>query len=161
MITKDEILSAAAEKAQEFKLELELILAFIQVESGFYPYSHRFEPKWRYCLPDADIARLALHNRISEATERIDQMSSFGVMQVMGTFAREKHYTGNLADLYDPKYGIHFGCIKLKELFEKYPNSLDDVICAYNHGHAEQVGGLYVNQKYVDDVKKALNQTKG
>lgn len=156
MISKDEILASAVSIAQEQNIDHELVLAFIEVESSFYPFAHRFEPKWRYVLSDDQIERLALHNNISSQTERIDQMTSFGLMQVMGSVARELGYQGNLADLYYPNYGITYGCKKLKSLIEKYPDSQDDAISAYNAGTPTIVAGEYKNQAYVDAIKKAL-----
>lgn len=157
MITKDEIIANAVAQAQSHKLDPELVLAFIFVESTFYPFAHRFEPKWKYLLPQAEIDKFAARNNISVVTERIDQMTSFGVMQVMGSVARELGHKGRLSDLYDPNYGINYGCLKLRSLLDKYPNSLEDAIASYNAGHPEMAGGMYANQRYVDDIKKALD----
>jgi soluble lytic murein transglycosylase-like protein len=158
MISKEDVLAAAVEKSKEHGIELELILAFIEVESSFYPFAFRFEPKWRVARTDDQIRQVALHNNLSESTERIELMSSFGVMQVMGEVARELGYTGRLTDLFDPVYGIQYGCLKLKKCLEKYPNNQDDAIAAYNAGVPTMTGGGYKNQAYVDAIKKALEK---
>lgn len=153
-MNKEELLALIVNKAIELKLDHELVLAFCEVESGFRINAHRFEPGWAYCLNDNDINRFALHNGITPQTERIDQMTSFGLFQVMGSVARELGYEGNLVDLYDPNYGATFGCLKIKQCLEKY-DDLDDAISSYNAGSPRKKGGLYVNQNYVDAINKA------
>lgn len=159
MISKPEILAIAVAKAKELKLDHELVLAIIEVESNFNTMAHRFESAWIYFTSDADILRFAIHNSLTRQTERIDQQTSFGCGQVMGSVARELGYEGNLADLYDPNFGIHYACLKIKEVTEKY-EFLDDAISAYNAGSPVKVGGLYRNQAYVDSVLKALSGKK-
>jgi hypothetical protein len=157
IMDKADVLKIAAQKAEQHEIDLDLILAFITTESNFNVWAHRFEPQWHYSLPDEDVKKFAAQNGISIATERIDQATSFSVMQVMGSVARELGYAGNLAGLYDPEYGIHYGCLKLKLELKKYPE-LTDAISSYNQGSPRRAGGMYENQDYVDRV---LNVYKG
>ena len=156
---KADVLKIAAQKAEQHEIDLDLVLAFITVESNFNVWAHRFEPSWRYSLTDEETNRHAAHNMISVATEHVDQCTSFGVMQVMGSVARELGYLGNLAGLYDPEYGVHYGCLKLKLELKKYPE-MSDAISSYNAGSPRKVGGLYSNQTYVDKITAAYNGLK-
>ena len=92
-------------------------------------------------------------------TERQDQMTSWGLMQVMGAVARELGHTGPLSDLLDPPTGLFYGCLHLRRFRAKY-DIWPDVIAAYNAGSPRRVAGQigpYVNQSYVDKVLAAWN----
>jgi soluble lytic murein transglycosylase-like protein len=151
MAGKADIQKIAAENAEKHGLELDLVLAIITVESNFDPLAHRFEPHWNYALESAAQAHFAQQNKLSLATENVDESTSFGNMQIMGSVCRELGFSGNLAQLFDPEYGIHYGCLKLKLELKKHPD-LTDAISAYNQGSPRRVGGIYANQDYVDKV---------
>lgn len=156
---KADILKIAADKAEQHEIDLDLVLSVITIESNFNTLAHRYEPNWHYFLPDDEIKRFAAHNGLSIQTERIDESTSFGLMQVMGSVARELGHVGNLAALYDPAYGIHYGCLKLKLEMRKYPK-LEDAISSYNQGSPRKAGGLYENAEYVDSVLNIYNGLK-
>lgn len=126
-----------------------LALAITEVESAGDPYAIRFEPGWKYHYNVDNFAKLC---RISHDTEQMLQACSFGLMQVMGTVARELGHEESLLKLTDARTGAKFGCIKLARLF-KTLKSVDDVIAAYNAGSPIKRDQKYINQGYVDKVR--------
>ena len=73
-------------------------------ESGADPHAIRYEPGWKY-LYNTD--KFAKKCRITEATESVLQSCSLGLMQDMGTVARELGHTENLVTLFYPQTGIY------------------------------------------------------
>lgn len=139
-------------------LDPDLVIAIAETESYFDELACRFEANWKYLVNVEGFARGA---RISQDTERILQMCSWGFMQVMGSVARELGWKGNLLELTRPELGVKFGCLKLKELMKKY-NHQDDVIAAYNAGSPRKTDhGRYVNQLYVNKVRGIYASRKG
>lgn len=140
------IKSAAARRS----LPWELVYAICQVESRLNPTATRHEPHYRWLVGD---------NESMSPTERHDQMTSWGLMQVMGAVARELGHTGPLSDLLDPPTGLFYGCLHLRRFRAKY-DIWPDVIASYNAGSPRRVAGQigpYVNQSYVDKVLAAWN----
>ena len=140
------ITSAASRRS----LPWELVYAICQVESSLNPSAIRHEPRYRWLVGD---------NETMSPTERQDQMTSWGLMQVMGAVARELGHTGPLSDLLDPPTGLFYGCLHLRRFRAKY-DIWPDVIAAYNAGSPRRVAGQigpYVNQSYVDKVLAAWN----
>lgn len=132
-------------------LDPTLIGAFCYVESGGKPSASRYEPNWRYFVtPDVFAKRLG----ITVETESVHQATSFGIMQVMGTVARELGFQDNLPKMIIPHVGIEYGILKLKLLIAKY-QALPEAIAAYNAGTPRRDGtGKFENQDYVDKVTK-------
>lgn len=132
-----------------------LVLAIAEVESAGDPLAVRYERNWKYHYKVDDFAKRC---RISRDTEFMLQSCSFGLMQVMGTVARECGLEGSILQLTDAKLGAKFGCIKLAKLFKVFGN-VDDVIAAYNGGNAVKDGeGKYRNQSYVDKVHRVYGR---
>ena len=141
------LIKAAASRRS---LPWELVYAICQVESSLNPPAIRHEPRYRWLVGD---------NETMSPTERQDQMTSWGLMQVMGAVARELGHTGPLYDLLDPPTGLFYGCLHLRRFRAKY-DIWPDVIAAYNAGSPRRVAGQigpYVNQSYVDKVLAAWN----
>jgi len=141
------LIKAAASRRS---LPWELVYAICQVESSLNPSAIRHEPRYRWLVGD---------NETMSPTERQDQMTSWGLMQVMGAVARELGHTGPLSDLLDPPTGLFYGCLHLRRFRAKY-DIWPDVIAAYNAGSPRRVAGQigpYVNQSYVDKVLAAWN----
>lgn len=142
---------------KKYQVPLELIKAICHMESNWDPYAARFESKWSYFhLPVTFAQKL----RISVDTERTFQSTSWGLMQVMGTVAREQGFNGHLNSLHRPELGLLYGAKKLAHLRIRY-QKLDDVIASYNSGHPIYRGdGSYSNQIYVNGVKKLFETYK-
>ena len=141
------LIKAAASRRS---LPWELVYSICQVESSLNPSAIRHEPRYRWLVGD---------NETMSPTERQDQMTSWGLMQVMGAVARELGHTGPLSDLLDPPTGLFYGCLHLRRFRAKY-DIWPDVIAAYNAGSPRRVAGQigpYVNQSYVDKVLAAWN----
>lgn len=137
-------------------IDPELACAIAEAESGFDELACRFEPNWKHAFKIAEFGKQA---KISEDTERILQMCSFGMMQVMGTVARELGLKGSILELSKPEIGVKFGCLKIKDLVMKY-NGLEDQIAAYNAGAPRKVDGHYTNASYVNKVKEIYARRK-
>jgi Transglycosylase SLT domain len=119
------------------------VKAVCMVESSFNEWAHRYEPTWKWFIGTEDTLT---------ATERIDQMSSFGLMQIMGGVARDYGYTGYLTKLCDPATGLRYGMLHLRKYFEKY-GEWHDTLSAYNAGSPRKgPDGQYLNQAYVSRV---------
>lgn len=137
------------EKSKRFDVDTALIKAIITVESGGNPWAARYEPGWKY-LFKAD--QYAKQLRISLHTEIALQSCSFGLMQTMGSVARELGFKEEIQKLCIPEYSIHYGTMKLRSLIDKYPEHMD-VVASYNAGSPRKdVNGVYSNQTYVDLV---------
>ncbi len=139
-------------------IDPDLAIAFSQAESHFDEYAVRYEPNWRLFI---GIELYAARNRISQDTEKVLQACSLGMMQVMGTVARELGFKDNLLMLTRPELGIKFGCFKIQELMKKYVR-LDDLIAAYNAGTPKKLpdGIAYTNQQYVNKVREIYDGRK-
>ena len=82
-------------------LPWELVYAICQVESSLNPTATRHEPHYRWLVGD---------NETMSPTERQGQMTSWGLMQVMGAVARELGHIGPFEDLLHPPTGLFYGC---------------------------------------------------
>lgn len=132
-----------------------LIFSIIMTESGANPLAIRYEYAWKYVYNEDLFSKRA---SITSATESVLQSCSLGLMQVMGTVARELGHLDNLLLLTEPSVGVYYGVKKLKQLLDKH-KSLDDVISAYNMGTPRKDrDGSYINQKYVNKVKEFYNR---
>ena len=125
------------------ELPIPCVLAVCYVESSFNEWACRYEPGYRW-IPD-DLS----------ATERMCQMTSWGLMQVMGGVAREYGMTGDLTKLCLPTIGLKYGMMHLRRFFDKYKN-WTDALASYNGGSPRKnPEGKLINQSYVDKVLKA------
>lgn len=149
-----QVLQAAATEAG---IDPFLAGAVAMEESSWNPSATpRFEPKWdRFVLPLAWAVRAG----VPEEEERRAQATSWGIMQVMGAVLRELGYQRRIPDL-TLSDGAKYGTLKLAALLGKYP--LTDAIASYNAGSPRRnPDGTYVNQAYVDNVLKYVDQIKG
>ncbi|WP_158608538.1 lytic transglycosylase domain-containing protein [Stagnimonas aquatica] len=157
--------------AADFALPYDLVLAICRKESGLNTWATRYEPDFRWlwdnrllraynCRPadmsldkaPSDFSGLP---GITPNTEWVAQQTSYGLMQVMGSLAREQGFKGYLSALCDPLAGVNSGCAYLRALSRKHFASLgwDGVIAAYNAGSPRKDGVRYINQEYVDGVR--------
>lgn len=148
-----EIYKILIKEAQENFIDPMLCVAIATVESNWNPWAVRYEPQWNYLFkPEYFAKRLA----ITQSTESVLQSCSWGLMQVMGSVARELGFSEPLQQLCGPSYGVEIGCKKLFELKKKYKKE-QDIIAAYNAGSPVlTMDGKYKNQNYVDKVVSIL-----
>ena len=126
-----------------------VIAAIILTESAGDRFACRFEKDYRWTYKTKELAQDA---RITETTELMLQMTSFGLMQIMGAVARELGLKGSILQLTDIKTNLKFACLLLKRLAKKYKER-SDVFAAYNAGSPiKTLDGKYKNQGYVDKV---------
>lgn len=138
-------------------VDSDLAISIAEVESHFDELACRFEVNWKYLSAVESYAR---ESGISQDTERNLQMCSWGMMQVMGSVARELGHRVNLLTLTRPEVGVRFGCLKLKELTKKY-GSVEAVVAAYNAGIPKKMpDGSYFNQTYVNKVRGIYTDRK-
>ena len=137
----------------EKKLDVNLVLAIIDIESSFNPFKIRYEQKFRFRFHVVEFAKGC---GVSPTTESILQSCSWGLMQVMGCVARELGFSGILTELVDVEKNVNLGCTKLSQLDKKYSN-LDDIIASYNAGSPKRKGDQYFNQAYVNSVRRRYN----
>ena len=145
--------------AYKYKLDPTLVASIIWTESRGDPCAARYEPKWRYLF---NTTQYANNMNITHQTEIELQKFSYGLMQVMGSVAREMGFSDELPRLYDIDINLEYGCKKLAQLRDRFPHDFTDMISAYNQGGPYKTpGGFYRNQTYVDKVMgyfKELNQ---
>ncbi len=136
----------------------ELLAAIAKVESDFRPWAGRYETNYGWIT--SDTKRLAKENGITERTEIIWQKTSWGLCQIMGGTARDLGFEGLLSELLDPDLNLKYAMKLIDQLFARGYKE-DQVISAYNAGAAKyNETGKFVNQKYVDKVKKAKSSLK-
>lgn len=130
----------------------------------FKAYGGAFKSLWRYFLEPDEWARVVGSSKV---TEWVCQASSWGLMQVMGTVAREYGFNGWLSELCKPSVGVRYGCKHLRKKIDRYVYAYSDGfaidcgIAAYNAGSARfSTGRKFVNQSYVDGVKAMWDQLK-
>lgn len=158
MVAIEPALVAIVERAaQAAAIDANLAKAITAVESSWDPTVSRIEPRWKYLYFQRQFAdRLG----ITVDTEITLQSMSIGLMQIMGSVARELGFTANLSELFKPEINAEYGCKKLKALLKKYSDEAD-VISSYNQGSPRKTpGGMYLNQVYVDKVSQELRKLR-
>ena len=134
-----------------------LLYAIALVESNLDPNAARYEPNWKYPFR---VNSFAKNLKITRDTELVFQSTSWGLMQIMGTVAREMGYDDPLTDLTNPHNNMRIACLKLSALYEKW-NNLESVVSSYNQGYPKKSNnGKFANQEYVDKVLKQYNLLK-
>lgn len=133
--------------AKKYELDPKLVTAVIMKETSGKIGVNRYEPTWKYPVDVIGWAR-----RLTKAgytttslTERVNQYTSWGLMQVMGSVARELGHATPIPLLVIPEIGIEYGCRKLSQLFDRY-KTVEKVLDAYNSGNPfDQIGKDYVS----------------
>ena len=131
-----------------------LLAAIVQTESSNNKFAVRFEPHYKYLFKTKENAQSC---GITEATETVFQMTSFGLCQIMGAVARELGLKGPIFQLLDEHINLQYSAKLLKRLAGRFKER-DDIIAAYNAGTpVKTMTGLYKNQTYVDKVNQYLS----
>lgn len=142
-------------------LDWHVVAAMIMIESAGKPWKARFEPHTeKYTVRVRDSARRL---GITVDTEKMFQMCSWGMLQIMGFKAREMGYADDIPKLCHPDLGIEWGCRALKGFLDRYDGIYRHAIAAYNAGsvRTDKRNGLLVNQNYVDKVLQHASQLTG
>ena len=128
-------------------LPVECVLAFCMAESSFHTYAIKFEPQYRWLYGD---------QKTMSISERLGQMHSWGLMQVMGGVAREHGFVGDFTQLWEPEIGLRYGMRHLRRYYARH-QKWPETIASYNAGSPVVVDGKFKNQAYVDKVLKFWN----
>lgn len=153
-----ELNALIVKSAEEFRIDANLITAMVMVESSNNNWKVRFEPAWHYLyFPREFASKLYL----SIETETNLQSCSFGLLQIMGSVARELGFTTDLAMLCDPTTGLFYGVKYIRKLMDKFADE-EHVVSAYNAGPgtSKTPGGMWGNQVYVDKVYNQLRKLR-
>lgn len=144
-----------------FEIEPSLLMAFCQVESSCRPFATRYEQHTTRYIQEA--YKWARASGITAETEQVHQLTSWGLMQVMGFTARDMGFSGNLPELCLPEVGIEYGARYLKLLQKRFGKAEavlefdEKVVASYNAGSPRKgTDGKLVNEGYVHKVWKAL-----
>jgi soluble lytic murein transglycosylase-like protein len=130
MMDREQIVQLARGVAARHGLDGALVCAVCEQESGWDPWAIRYEPAFyaRYVRPMVDGGEL------SDLTEARARAFSWGLMQVMGQTAREKGYSGHLAEICDPETGIEVGCSVLAGKLEEARGDVERGLLLWNGG---------------------------
>jgi hypothetical protein len=117
-----------------------LIKGVIQVESGGNPWAFRHEPRWKYWVHwdsgvpyKGSLLSLPSPPGVSRASERALQGSSFGLMQIMGSVARENGFTEKfLTKLLLPRVNLQWGCKFLKKCLDQRNGDVERGLVRWN-----------------------------
>jgi soluble lytic murein transglycosylase-like protein len=138
--------------ANRYDLDPDLVSAVVMTESSGKRDAVRFEAHWKYFYkPDHFAAELG----IKPEDEYKNQATSWGLMQVMGSVAREMGHLGRLEDLLKPHVGLNLGCRKLHQCLKLERGDYVSALARYNGGSArrDEFGELEDRlQQYVDKV---------
>ncbi len=142
--------------AKKHDLDFSLVKGIAMAESTnlitgkLDPYAYRFEEKYEFFNNIKGFARM---NSISERSEKALQQSSFGLLQIMGSTARDMSFHGNLLQLAeDHGLAIDLSC-KFIVFKKKRYKLMRDLISSYNCGTpVKNSKGIYENEIYVQKV---------
>lgn len=116
--------------AEKHGIDPAIVFGVCSQESSLNQKATRYESGYRWVYK---VDQCAKENDIAHGVEKRQQMTSFGIMQVMGSVLREYGYKGRLSDiLYDVEKQLDYGCRHLSNKIKKY--GLDLGILAYNSG---------------------------
>jgi hypothetical protein len=125
------LVSAAAKR---YAIDEFVLAAQVLHESGGDPLAARYEVGYRWLWPSAQFIKPI--PPCSLDTERVFQMTSWGLLQVMGAVARERGFRGTFLSglAADPALALDLGAKHLAAALGRYGN-VRDALSAYNAGH--------------------------
>ena len=138
-----------AEIESNANVDLEVMLAVIWQESHGNAWAYRYEEGWQYFVAGGlplykkgfgvSVNRASAYNKLG-STEFHAQSASYGLMQVMGSVAREYSFEGPLTRLCDPAVSIRIGSQHLWEYgFRRGQHDLETALRRYNGSSAYAV----------------------
>lgn len=169
----DEAIVTAARVAG---LDAALVMAVVMVESGGDEWAWNPEPKYRYFwdvrawapfrhVSDAEIANEAPPSDFHQLKGDRDQewwgqQASWGLMQIMGSTAREHRcQVPYLSELCRPSLGLYYGCAHLASLVRWAEGDTLKAVAAYNAGRGGWAGDA--GQRYAAKVSLMMGQVRG
>jgi soluble lytic murein transglycosylase-like protein len=144
-----ELKALIANYAQQHGLDPAIVYGVCVKESSLDPVQVRYEPSWMWFIDNHHGQPAAC----SDATERICQAISWGLMQVLGAVYRELGYVGWLSAIAaDVDVQLEYGCRYLAKKIKRY-GSLRSGLSAYN-------AGVPVDSNQASYVDKVLEYAK-
>jgi soluble lytic murein transglycosylase-like protein len=139
--------------AHEHGLDPALVKAVILTESDGKTAAYRFEPGFwlRYMANEPEW--------VDTVPQRVS--SSYGLMQVMYTTARQHGYVGEPEHLMVPDVGVRYGCRHLRFLLDNCGGDVEMALAQYNGGITGNTRRPFRNQLYVHKVMKTFRGLKG
>jgi soluble lytic murein transglycosylase-like protein len=136
------------EAAEDYGLNPKIVEAVVLVESSGFAHSYRYEPAfWARYMEGKSQWNGANPRRVS---------ASYGLMQVMFVVALELGFTGDPEELFQPRVGLKYGCLKLRALLLWSRGNVDAALAAYNGGKVGNAEPPYRNWTYVAKVHAKL-----
>lgn len=120
-----QLLVLAANTATAHGLDVKLVCAVVEQESGWDTWAIRYE---------RNFDKVYVANHGFGDTEEIARSISWGLMQLMGECARERGFTGDLSRLCDPVIGLNWGCKHLAAKLAAHGNDVHAGLQAWNGG---------------------------
>lgn len=151
------------------RLDPLIVGGLVSTESQFNPWAWNPEPAYRYLWNERTNKPFRVMTPAERASEFPPsdfkpllgdadqewwaQQASWGLMQVMGSLARELGYTGPyLPMLCDPATNLQYGCRQLGALFTWAAGDANKALAAYNGGKGGNEVPPYRNQSYATKV---------
>lgn len=135
-----------AETAAAHQLDPRLVEAVVAVESSGNTDAFRFEPGFY------ELYLRGKREYAGQIPRRIS--SSYGLMQVMATTARQHGFTGEPEELFVPRVGLEYGCRHLAMLLRWAKGDVPKALGAYNAGQGNWDDAR--GRAYAVKVEKAL-----
>lgn len=138
------------EVCKPLNIQPSLLAAIVMTESSGNRLAHRYEANYQWLW---EVKENAKRLGCSEEQEKLAQMTSYGLTQVMGSVCRQLGHQDWLSEMFEVVPNLKMGARHLKQFIARYPAPITDAISAYNQGSPKKdAKGKYLNQAYVDKV---------
>ena len=140
--------SLVSEYANQFSLPEDMLMKQIKVESSWDEYAFRYEADYfeRYIRKNVHAKGFAFGPLAA---------CSYGLLQIMLETAIEVGFNGQPYELFDSRTGLYWGCRKMRSIYDKFPDSYNQVLAIYNGGEGGNVEQPYRDQAYINRVLAA------
>lgn len=137
--------------ADRYRLDAELLIAQVLVESSGEPDAFRYEPVfYETYIRDNPKATAAIYGPLAAC--------SFGLLQIMLETACEIGYVGPPHALFTPAIGLEWGARYLRKLMDMYGDDVERALAAYNGGPGAVIQQPYRTLAYAAKVIDQRNR---
>ncbi len=163
-----DFLNSVEQACDKYDLDLGIVLALIQTESGGVYNCLRYEPYFKYVYRPEEITTAYNKRRFITYDTVVEmQKFSYGIMQCMGSLFFEYDFHNKFdykllpIDMCNNLLSLDVGCLHLRKKIDQFKlkNALDIYAC-YNGGSVKLLNGKYKNQSNVDHFNKYYIQIK-
>lgn len=132
--------------ATNYDVPASLVGGIINAESSWDSERIKHEPGYRWLVKQKPVYPC------DQATEQMQQMTSWGLGQIMGAVARERGYVqAYCTGLLIPAINVEYVCRHLAWILKRMPR-LEDAASAYNDGDMLEETDSPANKAYVAKV---------